>query len=106
MSIFYNITGSSGVTVELIKPGSETNAIKSILLTNTHDTTAATVSLFIQNDPSSESTNSYKLINLVSIPASTSLILDDSSMFSFDKSEYGLYITVGGSDVLDVLINN
>ena len=106
MSIFYNITGSSGVTVELIKPGSETNAIKSILLTNIPDTTAATVSLFIQNDPSSESTNSYKLINLVSIPASTSLLLDDKSLLSFNNSVYDLFITIGSGDTVDVLIND
>ena len=42
MSLFYNITGSTGVTVELIAPN-EVNDILSILLTNVHATADATV---------------------------------------------------------------
>ena len=104
MSKFYNITGSTGITVELIGP-TETNAgIKSILLTNIHVTADATVTLFIQDDPTSGTTSTYNLIHTIAIPADSSLLLDESSMFRFDE-KYGLYIQVGASDTVDVMIN-
>jgi hypothetical protein len=104
MSKFYNITGSTGVTVELISPTATNTGIKSILLTNLHATADATVSLFIQDDPTSGSTSTYKLINKISIPATTALILDEPSIFRFDE-KYGLYITVGPTDTVDVIIS-
>jgi hypothetical protein len=104
MSKFYNITGSTGVTVELISPIETNVGIKSVLLTNVHITAVATVTLFIQNDPTSGTTSTYNLIHTIAIPADSSLLLDESSMFLFDE-EFGLYITVGGSDTVDVIIN-
>ena len=104
MSKFYNITGSTGVTVELISPIETNVGIKSVLLTNIHNTAVATVSLFIQNDPTSGITSTYELINKIKIPTGASLLLDESSMFLFDE-EFGLYITVGGSDTVDAIIN-
>ena len=104
MSKFYNITGSTGVTVELVSP-TETNAgIKSILLTNVHATATATVTLFIQDDPISGTTSTYNIISTIAIPSDTALLLDESSIFRFDE-KYGLYITVGSSDTVDVFIN-
>ena len=104
MSKFYNITGSTGITVELIGP-TETNAgIKSVLITNVHATADATVTLFIQDDPSSGVTSTYNLIHTVAIPADTSLLLDETSIFRFDE-KYGFYITVGSSDTVDVIIS-
>ena len=105
MSKFYNITGSTGVTVELISPTEDNNNIKSILLTNVHATADATVTLFIQDDPSSGTTSTYNLIHTIAIPADSSLLLDSPSMFVFNDF-YGLYITVGSSDTVDVIINN
>ena len=103
MSIFKNITGSSGVTVELIAPDGA-NDIKSILLTNVHATADATVTLFIQDDPASGSTSTYKLLSTVAIPSDIALLLDNPNMFRFGD-EFGLYITVGSSDTVDVFIN-
>ena len=104
MSKFYNVTGTTGVTVELISP-TETNAnIKSILLTNVHATADATVTLFIQDDPTSGTTSTYNLIHTIAIPADSSLLLDNSSIFRFDE-KYGLYITVGSTDTVDVIIS-
>lgn len=103
MSKFYNITGSTGVTVELIAPDDESN-INSILLTNVHATQDATVSLFIQDDPESGTTNTYSFLSTVGIPADAALFLEDSSMFRYPDF-YGLYITVGASDTVDVMIN-
>ena len=105
MSKFYNVTGSTGVTVELIPPTEDNTNIKSILLTNVHATADATVTLFIQDDPASGTTSTYNLIHTIAVPADTSLLLDNSSMFRFDDF-YGLYITVGSSDTVDVIISN
>jgi len=105
MTRFHNITGSTGVTVELITPTEDNNNIKSILLTNVHATADATVTLFIQNDPTSGTTNTYNIISTIAIPSDTALLLDNPSIFQFDDF-YGLYITVGASDTVDIIISN
>ena len=105
MSKFYNITGSTGITVELISPIEDNGGITSILLTNVHATADATVTLFIQDDPTSVTTSTYNILSTVAIPSDTALLLDSSSMFRFDDF-YGLYITVGSSDTVDVIISN
>jgi len=104
---YHNITGSTGVTVELIAPGENAGTIRSIMVANTHATADATVSLFIQDDPTEAATNTFYIISTVAIPSDTSLLLDNSSVLSFDNSSngYGLYLTVGSSDTLDVMIN-
>ena len=105
MSKFYNITGSTGVTVELISPTEDNTNIKSILLTNVHATADATITLFIQDDPAAVAASTYNLIHTIAVPADSSLLLDTPSMFRFDDF-YGLYITVGSSDTVDVIISN
>ena len=104
MSKFYNVTGSTGITVKLISPTEDNGGIKSILLTNVHATADATVTLFIQDDPTSGATSTYNFLSTVAIPSDTALFLDNSSMFRFDDF-YGLYITVGSSDTVDVIIS-
>ena len=104
MARFYNITGSTGVTVELISPAEDNGGVKSILLTNVHATADATVTLFIQDDPVSGTTKTYNILSTVAIPSDTVLLLDNPSMFSFEDF-YGLYITVGSSDTVDIMIN-
>jgi len=104
VSAFHNITGSTGTTVELISPSDDNSNIKSILLTNVHATADATVTLFIQDDPVSGVTSTYNLIHTIAIPADTALLLDNSSIFRFNDF-YGLYITVGSSDTVDVIIS-
>jgi len=103
MSKYYNLIGSNSVTTELVEPGGDAN-IKSVLITNVHATADATVTLFIQDDPESGSTSTYNFLSTVAIPSDTALFLDNPSMFSF-KSLYGLYITVGSSDTVDVTVN-
>jgi hypothetical protein len=103
MSKYFNIVGSTSITTELIAPGAR-NDIKSILLTNMHDTADATVTLFIEHDPGNGTRQRVRLLNTVAIPADSSLFLDNPSMFLFGE-EFGLYITVGSSDTVDVLVN-
>ena len=104
---YHNIDGSDGVDVELISIGENAGEIKSIVIANTHATADATVTLFIENNPTAAAANIFKILSTVAIPSDTSLILDNSSVISFNNSNsgYGLYITVGSSDTLDVMIN-
>jgi len=104
---YHNITGSTGVDVELIAPGENVGGIRSIMITNTHITADATISLFIQNDPIGAVTSTFYILSTIAIPSDTSLLLDNSTILSFDNSSngYGLYLTVGSSDTLDVMIN-
>ena len=101
----HNISGE--LTQKLLAPGDEADTIKSILITNTHATADVTVSLSIQDDPESGTTSTFYLLSTIAIPSDTALLLDNSSMLSFDNSGdgYGLYITVGSTDTLDVLIS-
>ena len=108
---YHNITGSTGVTVELLSHGDDASNVKSIALTNTHATADATVSLSIVKLSDYVNKNAqevYKLISTVAIPSDTTLLLDDTDMLSFDNSSsaYSLFITVGASDTLDVLIKS
>ena len=104
---YHNIDGSDGVDIELFAPGDEGGNILSIAIANTHATADATVSLFIQNDPETGVTSTFKMLSTVAIPSDTTLLLDNTSMLSFDNSNdgYGLYLTVGSSDTLDLMIN-
>ena len=103
---YHNITGSSGVNIDLLTPGDGASNIKSILIANTHATADATVSLFIQDDPASGAASTFYMLSTVAIPSDTSLLLDNNDMLSFDNGTngYGLYLTVGSSDTLDVMI--
>jgi len=104
---YHNVDGSNGVDVELIAPGGNVGAIKSILITNTDATADATVTLFIEDDPTAAVASVFKILSTVAIPSDTSLLLDNSSVLSFDNSSngFGLYVTVGSSDTLDIMIN-
>ena len=104
---YHNITGSSGVDNELLAPGDDINNIKSIVIANIHATASAQVSLFIQDDPESGATSTFKLFNKINIPPGITLLLNDSSMLNFDNSAdgYGLYMNVGSGDTIDVSIN-
>ena len=107
---YHNILGASGVHAQLLAPGDNAGSIKSITLTNVHATNDATVSLSIVKLSSSSSLNTsetYYLLSTVAIPSDTALLLDNSSMLSFDNSisGYSLFITVGSGDTVDVAIS-
>tara|TARA_R110002012_G_scaffold32514_2_gene95905 strand:- start:416 stop:739 length:324 start_codon:yes stop_codon:yes gene_type:complete len=101
---YHNIAGATQPTVELLAPGDGASGIASVLIANIHASNAATVTLFIQK---SSTNKTFKIINLLTIPAGSSFIVDEASVLSFNNSPsgFGLYITVGNSDTVDVLIN-
>jgi len=102
MALHYNIVGATSSIVELIAPRVSQN-IKSILFTNVHNTADATVTLFIEDSPSSGASNKYNIIYTIDIPAGTSLLLDNKSMLKYE-SKYGLYVEVGPTDTIDIMI--
>mgnify|MGYP001188416830 CR=1 FL=1 len=103
MSLYYNITGSSGVTTELISPNVDAS-VSSLTICNTHASNDASITLFIQDNPTSGATNTYNITKLVALPAKTTLLFDNENLFNYGN-KYGLYITVGSSDTVDVIIN-
>jgi len=103
---YHNITGS--LNYELIAVGERITGIKSIMITNTHDTADAEVSLFIQDDPLGAAASTFYIVHTVAIPADASLLLDNQSILSFNNSKggYGLYLKTGATtSKLDVMIN-
>lgn len=103
MAIYYNVTGSTGITKELISPNKSYNA-GSLNISNIHASDDATISLFIQDSPASGSTSTYYFIKSVVLPAKTSLLFNEEKYFNYGDN-FGLYITVGSSDTVDVIIN-
>ena len=102
---YHNIAGSSAVTTKLIERGSNANDIKSILITNTHGSNSSTITLFLQ-DSTGTVVKNFNILSTIDLPADTALLLDDKPLLSFNNSIYDLFITVGSSDTVDVLIND
>ena len=101
---YHNIAGATQPTVELLAPGDGASGIASVLISNTHSSSDATATVFIQKSSTGET---FKIINLLTIPSGVSFLIDDASVLSFNNSSNGfrLYITVGDSDTVDVLLN-
>jgi|OM-RGC.v1.027951298 hypothetical protein len=102
---------ATGVDIDLLNPGDGVSSINSIVIANTHDTSDATISLFLQNSPTSGTAKTFFIIKNVVIPNGVSLLLDDPSMLSFNNNSstgFGLFATIGASDgtqLVDILIN-
>ena len=97
MALYYNVKGSSVVggqeTTELIAPNANAAAISHVMLTNVHATADATVTLLIETDPASGTSNRYNIIHTIAIPADSSLSLDNPNMFKFPNN-YGLLLSL------------
>ena len=77
MALYTSITTVSLPTV-LATRGDNLNNITSILITNTHDTNAADVDLYIQDT----SNNTFYIIKNTAIPVGVSLALTDNVKFN------------------------
>ena len=77
------------------------------MITNTHASNDATVSIFIQDNPSDAASTTFYIIHTIAVPADCSLLLDNPSVLSINNnaSGYGLFAEVGSSDTVDILIN-
>ena len=96
---------ATGVDMELVSSGSGLNNINSILITNTHGSAAVTVSLFIQDTPTEAASSIFYIIKNVSIPTGSSLLLSDEFIPMFSNDIFGLHLTVGSTDTLDLFIS-
>ena len=104
---YHNILGATAQDNELVAINDiSKKTIKSIQITNIG--AAATIDLYIFKDSTDTSAaETYYFLKDVSIPTKTSLVLDNSDLLRFDNNAdgYSLYITVGSSDKVDVLIS-
>mgnify|MGYP003317562569 CR=1 FL=1 len=103
-SIYHNVTGSTGLDVELIAAGLNVASIGSIAITNTSSSVEASVSIKLFKDSDG---STFQMISNVAIPVGTTLILDDQSLLRFDNSRrgFGLFASVASDTVCDILIN-
>jgi len=103
-TLFHNVTGSSGVDVELLAPGDGVNNIQSITITNTHESSDAIVSLKLYSDTTAKT---FVILGKTSLPNGATLLLDNASHLNFDNSNsgFGLYANVASGDTVDILIN-
>tara|TARA_R100001510_G_scaffold46878_2_gene43955 strand:- start:620 stop:916 length:297 start_codon:yes stop_codon:yes gene_type:complete len=97
MAIYYNLNGSTAQTTELIKPDLDYD-FTAINISNTHSSNDATIDLFI-SDP--VNVKNYYYIKNVKIPSGASVILNESFNYNID---FGLYLSIGSSDTVDVII--
>jgi hypothetical protein len=107
MGLYYNAkgigAGGTSNTVELLAPSSSIR-VSAVNIANTHASNSATITLFVQNDPSSGTTSTYKILENISVPAKTSLLLDNEHILTH-AFQFGLYIEIGTSDTLDVIVS-
>jgi hypothetical protein len=104
---YYNLTGSTQQETEII--GIEDilgETIKGIHLNNIHTSSAATIDLYIYK-PSTDTTaeETYYILYNYSLAAKTFLELtSEFGLLNFDSEQYALFIKIGSSDTVDVLI--
>tara|TARA_R100000781_G_scaffold103868_1_gene67546 strand:- start:234 stop:557 length:324 start_codon:yes stop_codon:yes gene_type:complete len=107
MALLYrNISGSTGVNVQLLSTNVVDGGIRSISIANTGS--AGTISLFLQpQDASGESgiNNTFFLIRGVSVPSGVTLLLDDANMLRYDTSKYTLGAIIGSGDSFSIKIS-
>ena len=94
---YHNVTGSTGVTVELLKPGDSVSGIKSILITNNHDSSSCVVQIQLY-----DGTNTY-VINETDMPARSSLVLKEGIIF--DSTVYDLRATTSTTANITIIVN-
>ena len=108
MALLYrNITGSTGVNVQLLSTNVVDGGIRSISIANIGSGTG-TISLFLQpQDASGQSgiDNTFFLMRGVSIPLYVTLLLDDANMLKYDTSKYTLGATIGSGDSFSIKIS-
>jgi|21_taG_2_1085346.scaffolds.fasta_scaffold301861_1 hypothetical protein len=110
MSLLYqNLTGSTGVTTQLLSPSSSGSNVRSITIANTAASTG-TISIFIQPGEGAGGSldklvNTFYLIKDVAVPSGATLLLDNPGVLTYDASKYSLNSTIGGSDTFSIKIS-
>jgi len=85
--------------VKLISIGDGVSVIKSMTIANIH-TGDATIDLYLKN----AATTKYYIFKSLVLPTGQTLKMDSDEV-SFDNRLYDLYINLGGTTPVDVIIN-
>ena len=101
---FHNLRGATVQDNELVAIGDiPKKGIKSLQISNVH-TAAATIDLYIFKDSTDTTVaQTVYILNQVVIPNGVSLFLNEHEVY-FDNNVYSLYMNVGSSDTVDVVI--
>ena len=80
----------------LIEKDSDSGAVNTLTICNTHDSNAAVIDIFYTSG-----TESFYKIKGTTIPVGVTLVIDN---MRFDSDKYTLMIGIGSSQTVDVLI--
>ena len=102
---YHNINGATAQVNELIAINDiSKDKISSVQITNTDDA-VVTIDLYIfKESTDTTASETYYFLNTVKIPVGVSLVLDNPKVLAFDSTTFSLYIKVGASDTVDVMI--
>jgi dynactin complex subunit len=101
---YHNLLGATTRDNELVAINDTKHGIKSLQISNVKSDAAATVDLYIFKDSTDTAASQVVyILNQVVIPFGVSLFLNEDEVH-FDNSIWSLYMNVGGSDTVDVLI--
>ena len=104
---YHNVRGSTDREVELIGVSDlSIKRIKSIHLNNIHTSSAATINLYLYKPSTNDSAEeTYYILYNYSLAAKTYLTLDNEfGLLNFNNNTYALFIEVGSSDTVEVLM--
>ena len=101
---FHNLRGATVQDNELVAIGDiPKKGIKSLQISNVH-TAAATIDLYIFKDSTdATAAETIYILNQIIIPSGVSLFLNEEEIY-FDNNAYSLYMNIGSSDKIDVVI--
>ena len=102
----HNIRGATSRNNELIAVNDLVKKrIRGIQITNVDASAAATVDLYLFKESTDDAVSeTYYLLKNLSIPFGVTLVLDDDDLLVFNSTVFNLYMFVGASDELDVII--
>ena len=100
MIVKYYVKITTAVAVEIIDINTKTQKLNSMTLANVHSADA-TVQVYLKD--SSAVAVDYYIIKDVVIPVGATLKLEGDEL-DFDMSLYNLYVKLGGSTPVDVII--
>ena len=101
---FHNLRGATAQDNELVALNDTKKGIKSLQISNVHITANATIDLYLFKDSTDAiASETIYILNQIIMPSGTSLLLNEDEIH-FDNRIYSLYMNVGGTDTVDVLI--
>ena len=101
---YYNLLGATTQDNELVALNDTKKGITSLQISNVHVSATATIDLYLFKDSTdAAASQTVYILNQVVIPIGVSLFLNEDEVY-FDNNVYSLYMNVGSSDTVDVVI--